>query len=198
MPSLPLPCKNRCAAYAGSFSRDARIAPRAPSRILVLFRRADRDPHAVGETEGLQGTDDHAPAEQGGVQLVDRLFVREGDAARNSLRSGRSGSRGSAAPAADGAFPPRSSRASARRNSASPSAPIPAAWARVLGSNGSFTLSRFAISTSWAKPYPMRTPASPYDLREGPQRDHVVVAVVHRIGILAGSAGRIRSTLRRG
>src|ERR1051325_4031346 len=48
-----------------------------------------------------------------------------------------------------------------RRKSASSRAEIPAACASVLGSNGSFTLRRFLIRSSWANPYPIRIPARP-------------------------------------
>ena len=79
---------------------------------------------------------------------------------------------------------PRAFSSSERcRNSLSESAAMPAACAGVEGSNGSFTLSRLRISSSCAKPYPMRAPGQAVDLRKRAQRDHVVVAVVHRIRI---------------
>ena len=79
---------------------------------------------------------------------------------------------------------PRAFNSSERcRNSLSASAAIPAACAGVDGSNGSFTLSRLRISSSCANPYPMRDARQSIGLGERAQRDHVVVAIVHGIGI---------------
>ena len=60
---------------------------------------------------------------------------------------------------------------------------MPAACAGVDGSNGSFTFSRlrdqFLVREAVADAHARQ----PVDLRKRAQRDHVVVAVVHRVGI---------------